>query len=68
MTNNENNFMLRVLCPFKKFLFLKSGYNDEFCNKDEMWQMYTFVMDTYWLNQYLLYSELESYTPSEKIS
>lgn len=32
MTNNENNFTLRVLCPFKKFPFLKSGCYDEFCN------------------------------------
>lgn len=36
MTNTENNFMLCVLCPFKKFPFLKSGCYDEFCNKDEM--------------------------------
>lgn len=55
MTNTENNFMLRVLCPFKKFPFLKSGCYDEFCNKDEMWQMYSLVMDTYLLNQYLIY-------------
>lgn len=52
MTNNENNFTLRVLCPFKKFPFLKSGCYDEFCNKDEM---YSLVMDTYLLNQYLIY-------------
>lgn len=36
MENNENNFMLCVLCFFKKFLFLKFGCYDEFCNKDEM--------------------------------
>lgn len=55
ITNNENNSTLRVLCPFKKFPFLKSGCYDEFCNKDEMWQMYSLVMDTYLLNQYIIY-------------